>query len=152
MPHENYTFKFIILFLATFAGVFAIWFALIREESADWVSSLVAHQVSPYAVTEADGGVIINNVVMGYEFSLPKGFKTLGARNLSFYLEAAGEKKCEVRHYYLKSEQVSENETKIVLSAKRGKLVFELVDASEIKNCGKYLMGIKNSLALVIFD
>ncbi len=148
MRRQNYFSKIIILFLATGAGIFAIWFALIREDSADWLTSQVVHQVSPYAVSETDEGLIISNVVAGYEFSLPNNFKTLGARNLSFYLEEAGEKKCEIKHYYVKTANVAENEAKVVLPSKGGKLVFELVNKTEESVCGKYLMVIKNNLVI----
>lgn len=126
---KDFTIKIIILFLATLAGIFAIWFALIRQESADWLVGQVAHQVSPYAVSETSDGAIITNVVADYAFTLPPGFKTTGSRNLSFYLEQGGEKKCETRH-----------------RIEGGNFVFELIDESEISICGRYLKKIKNSV------
>lgn len=118
------------MFIATLAGIFVIWYSLIRAESADWIVAQVAHQASPYAVTTADSGEItINNVVAGYEFKLPSGFTTNGARNLSMYLEENGVKKCEIRH-----------------QAKN--LVFELVNKKEQNSCEKYIDEIKRSLAL----
>lgn len=130
MAQQNYLRKFIILFIATIAAIFAIWYAMIRQESADWITGQVVHQTSPYIVANLnDGTVIIDNVVAGYEISLPKGFKTNGARNLIFYLEEGGRKKCLIRH-----------------QAKN--LVFELVDDKEKDVCGRYLNEIKNSLQL----
>lgn len=130
MISQNYFFKIFVLFVATFTGIFAIWYSLIRAESADWITSQIVHQASPYAVTTADNGeIIIGNALAGYEFKLPLGFKTNGARNLSFYLEDGGVKKCEIRH-----------------QAKN--LVFELADQKEKNDCGKYLSEIKNSLAV----
>jgi len=43
---KNYILKFIILFLATFVGIFVIWFSLMRQESVDWISGQIEHQVS----------------------------------------------------------------------------------------------------------
>lgn len=145
---KNYTLKILILFLATGAGIFAIWYALMREESVDWLSSQITHQVSPYAVSEIKSGLIINNVVRGYEFKLPQDFKTAGAKNLVLFIEGAGEKKCEIRHYYLASDKAPEDQTKVVLSAKYGKLVFELTDKSKINVCGKYLQKIEENIVI----
>src|SRR3989338_9867252 len=148
MREQNYTIKILILFLATGAGIFAIWYAMIREQSADWLVGQIAHQASPYAVTETEDGLIISNVLIGYGFDLPAGFKTNGAKNLILYIEEGGEKKCEIKHYYLKTGEASENEAKIVLPAQRGKLVFELVNENEKDVCGNYLLLIKNKLVL----
>lgn len=148
---KDYTIKFFILFLATGAGIFAIWYTMIREQSADWISAQVVHQVSPYAVTETEDGLIISNVLIGYGFDLPKGFKTTGAKNLVLYREEAGVKQCEIKHSYLNADRANglvANETKLIIPLRRQKLVFELVNKAEIDDCGKYLMGIKNNLAV----
>jgi len=129
MSGQNYFKKIAVLFLATFAGIFAVWYGLVKQESVDWLVGQVAHQVSPYAVSETYDGAIITNVVAGYAFTLPPGFKTTGARNLSFYLEDGGGKKCEIRH-----------------QAKD--LVFELVNKDETASCRKYLDRIKKSVIL----
>ena len=149
MREENYTLKFFILFLATFAGIFAIWYALMRAESVDWLSSQISHQVSPYAITETEDGLIISNVLLGYGFDLPKGFKTTGAKNITFFMEKDGVKKCEIKHYYLnepKANGLVADEAKLIIPLGRQKLVFELVNKSEINDCGRYLEKIKNSL------
>lgn len=124
--------------MATFASIFIIWYSLVRPESSDWLVAQVVHQVSPYAVSQTPDGLIIGNVVAGYEFKTPPGFKTLGARNLSFYLEEEGVKKCEIRHYVKRAGVV----------AKAENLVFELTDKREKDVCGKYLLSIRNSLAV----
>ncbi|MDD4271464.1 MAG: hypothetical protein PHF50_01525 [Patescibacteria group bacterium] len=149
MREQNYTLKILILFLATFAGIFAIWYALMREESADWISSQIVHQASPYAITETEDGLIIGNVIMGYSFDLPKGFKTAGAKNLSFFMEEAGVKKCEIKHYYLNADKVKRTavaNASVVIPLRDSKLIFELVNKSEIASCGKYLTAVKNNL------
>ncbi|MDP2709350.1 MAG: hypothetical protein Q8O93_04915 [bacterium] len=130
MPTNNYFFKIIILSAATMSGLFAIWYALARQESVDWVVGQVGHQVSPYAVTDTGDGMIVTDVVRGYTFILPAGFKTSGARNLSFYLEDAGVKECEIRHYYNQSAR------------------FELIDGIKTSACVKYLDKIEKSLVI----
>lgn len=149
MREQNYTLKFLILFLATGAGIFAIWYALMREESVDWLSSQISHQVSPYAVTETEDGLIITNVLIGYGFDLPTGFKTTGAKNLVLFREEAGGKKCEIKHFYLnaaKAKGLADIETRLIIPLRQRKLVFELVNKSEIDDCGKYLEEIKSSV------
>lgn len=148
---KNYTLKILILFLATGAGIFAIWYALMREASVDWLSSQISHQVSPYAITEIKNGLIINNVLIGYDFELPKDFKTNGAKNLILFMEKAGVKKCEIKHSYLnanKDNGLADNETRLIIPVRQQKLVFELVNKSELNDCGKYLTVIKNNLAV----
>ena len=146
MPEKNYFAKIIVLFLATLTGIFAIWYALIREESADWISSQIVHQASPYAVSEINSGLIISNVILNYEFRLPRGFKTSGARNLDFFMEEVGLKKCEIRHYYLneaRARGLTAGETRLIIPLRRQKLVFELVNQAEKGRCGGYLKQIK---------
>lgn len=146
---KDFTIKILILFLATFAGIFAIWYALMREESVDWLSSQIYHQVSPYAVTEVENGLIIGNVLLGYSFDLSSGFKTNGAKNLVLFKEEDGVKKCEIRHYYLnvaKAKDLPDDEAKLIIPLRQQKLVFELVNKEEKDVCGKYLVEIKNNL------
>jgi len=146
---KNYAIKILFLFLATGAGIFAIWYALMREESVDWVSAQIAHQPSYFAITETDRGLIISNVLAGYDFNMPKGFKATGARNLDMYMEGEGKKQCEIKHSVRpagKAGGLAAAETRLIIPFGRQKLVFELVDKSEINDCGKYLMVIKNNL------
>jgi len=132
MSSKNYLAKILALSAATLAGIFAVWYSLVRPESADWIAAQVAHQVSPYVVIMADdGGLIISNPAAGYEFSLPAGFKTAGARNLSFYLAAGGVKKCLIKH-----------------KAEGKNLIFELADEKEEAVCGRYLERIKSGAAV----
>lgn len=150
MNDQKYFYKFLTLFLFTFANIFVIWSFVIREESSDWISAQVVHQVSPYVVDEIDSGIIINNAIMGYEFQLPKGFKTVGAKNLSFFMEEVGQKKCEIRHYYInanRAKKLSSDGGKIVYLLSSVKLVFELVGTETEKNfCAKYLDQIEASI------
>lgn len=131
-----------ILFIATVANIFAMWYFFIREESVDWISSQVLHQPSPYAVIGADGGeAAVENMISGYVFSLPKGFKTAGARNLTFYLEENGVKKCEIKHFYLKAGRAPNQASKaerIVLPFNGLELTYELIRGNK-EDCGQYL-------------
>jgi len=152
MEDKNYYNKIVILFIATFANLFLLWFFMIRPEGLDWISSQIVHQVSPYAVSETKNGLIINNVVMGYEFSLPKGFKTAGARNLTVYLETDGRKKCEIKHYYVQANKVEKlisDDNKVVYLLNNARLIFEPIGAAEEKTlCAKYLKQIEASLMI----
>lgn len=150
MREQNYFNKIVILFIATFANIFVIWYFMIREESSDWISSQVVHQVSPYIIDEDGDGLIIDNVILDYEFRLPPGFKTIGARNFSFFMEADGQKKCEIRHYYInagRAKKLSSSDGRTVILLNSVKLVFELVGTEEEKSsCAKYLEQIEASL------
>lgn len=148
---KRYAVKFLFLFLSTFTGIFAVWYGLMRDRSVDWISSQIAHQISPYAILETEDGLIASNVVLGYAFNLPQGFRTSGSRNLKFFLEDGMSKKCVIRHYRLNSAEAGSPEFsdgKLLVQAGENKLVFELVEHGEIGNCGKYLRGIKDSLRL----
>ena len=150
MRDQNYSGKIIILFAATFTSIFVIWYALVRDQSANWITDQIVHQVSPYAVTTLPNGqVIIDNVVIGYEFSLPEGFETTGARNFNFFMEEAGRKKCEIRHYYVnadRAKELSPDDKKAVILFNNKKLVFEIANKNEISDCGKYLLEVKSNL------
>jgi len=151
MSDQNNFIKFLVLFVFTSANIFMVWSFMIREEGPDWLNSQVAHQVSPYTITETDRGAIINNIVMGYEFKLPAGFKTTGARNFSFFLEEDGKKKCEIRHYLSadRVKKISSGDGKVVILFNNAELVFELVVAETEKAfCAEYLKQIEDSLAI----
>lgn len=150
MSDKNYFNKIVILFIATFANIFVIWYFMIREEGVDWISARAVHQVSPYAISEDSDGLIIANVIMNYEFRLPQGFKTIGARNFSFFMEEAEQKKCEIRHYYINADKAkglsSNNETAVIL-LNNVKLVFEAVGTkTEKDSCAKYLKQIEDTI------
>jgi hypothetical protein len=88
---------------------------------------------------------------MGYEFRLPGGFQTVGARNFSFFMEEDGRKICEIRHYYInanRAKQLLSDDKKAVVLFNQAKLVFELANKEEINDCAKYLLEIKNNLAV----
>lgn len=152
MRSQNYFNKIVILFIATFANIFVIWYFMIRAESSDWISSRVAHQVSPYVITEHSSGLIVDNVILGYEFRLPQGFKTIGARNFSFFMEEGGEIKCEIRHYYInadRAKKLSSDDKKAVILLNNAKLVFETVGTETGKTvCAKYLKQIEDSITM----
>jgi|GEM_PF-1635355 len=150
MQEQSYFNKIVILFIFTFINIFIIWFFMIREESSDWISEQVIHQVSPYVITDDNGGLTVDNVIIGYEFRLPLGFNTVGARNLSFSLEKDGQKLCEIKHYYVnvnKAKKLESDSEKSVILFNNTKLVFELAGKNTEKDlCSKYLASIENSL------
>ncbi|MDD4900926.1 MAG: hypothetical protein PHS62_02315 [Patescibacteria group bacterium] len=151
MNRPNYYNKIVILFIATFANIFIMWYFLVREESVDWISSQIIHQASPYAMTVAeDGKVIIDNVILGYGFVLPKGFETAGAKNLSFYIMADGGKKCEIKHYYVRADKAggeAADTRKMIIPFRSNNLIFELTGSEADKSlCAGYLKQIKDSL------
>ncbi|MFH0956043.1 MAG: hypothetical protein V1801_02415 [Candidatus Falkowbacteria bacterium] len=144
---KNYTLKILILFLATSAGIFAIWYALMRDESVDWLSSQIVHQASPYVMTETEDGLFVSNVLLGYGFNLPEDFKTTGSKNLSFFMEEAGEKKCEIKHSVVTEDTANKfmpSNSRAVISLRELKFIFELANTAEQDVCGKYLEEIKN--------
>ncbi|OGF24552.1 hypothetical protein A3H09_00605 [Candidatus Falkowbacteria bacterium RIFCSPLOWO2_12_FULL_45_13] len=151
MYQTDYSIKITVLFLSTLVSIFIIWYALVREESADWISAQIVHQASPYAVTEAaDGRLIVDNVVMGYGFNLPRGFKTAGARNLEFYREEDGKKTCPAKHYNIIAKQAdagTESDGRVIVPYNGLVLVFDLTGpASEWADCMGYLKQIKPTL------
>jgi hypothetical protein len=146
---RNYTIKILILFLATFASIFAIWYALMREQSVDWLSSQIAHQISPYTITENEDGFFIDNMLLGYGFSLPEGFRTNGAKNLVLFIDEAGQKKCEIKHFYINADKdngLAASETTLIIPFHQQKLVFELVNKTDQDVCIEYLDEISRSV------
>ena len=149
MSDKNYYNKIAILFIASFANIFVLWYFIVREESFDWADAQVSHLTSPYAVSENSGGVTVSNIIMNYDFKLPAGFKTVGARNFNFFLEEGGGKKCEIKHYYLNADRVKElssDDKREVILWNNMKLIFELVKAEEKKVCGKYLREMEKNM------
>ena len=139
----------VILCIATLFNIFIMWYFLIRPESIDWISSQVLHQTSPYVVSAADNGrVVVENPLVGYEVGLPPGFITAGARNLTFFLEKDGQKKCQIKHYYVKAgkaKQEASTAEELVIPLSGGmELIFKLIGpAEERADCIKYLKQIK---------
>jgi hypothetical protein len=126
---------------------------MIREESSDWISTQVVHQVSPYVVSENSGRLSVENVVLGYHFNLPRGFRTVGARKFILFLEKENEQECAIKHYNLAAEKaktiVSDGQREVVLF-NNSKLIFESIGTSVEKDiCSKYLKDISQS---VLFD
>lgn len=90
--------KIIILVLAAVLGELIIWWALVREESVEWITGQVVHNPSPYAVTLLeDGRTIVGNVVLGFEVTLPSGWQAKELRSPSFYFNEGEAVVCEVK-------------------------------------------------------
>jgi hypothetical protein len=149
---QSYYNKMAILCIATLANVFIMWYFLIRPEGADWVSSQVLHQTSPYVVNAAENGwVKVKNPLVGYEVALPPGLTTAGARNLTFFLEDGKRRRCGIKHYYIRADKTRERATtseELVVPLMDVELIFKLIGpAVERTNCAKYLKQIKAYIA-----
>ncbi len=145
---KKYTAKIFVLIATTCFSIFIIWYALIRQESVDWLSSQISHQVSPYIITEDENGFFVENTLLNYGFNLPEGFKTNGAKNLTLFIEDGDQKKCEIKHFYFnndKAKNLVNSEINLIITAQDKKLVFELVNANEQNTCKKYLSQINKS-------
>jgi hypothetical protein len=151
ITHEsNFYNKVAILIIATIANIFIVWFFIIRPDSSNLVGAQIAHLTSPYEVNEANDGLIVDNQLLGYEFKLPPGFTTTGARNFSFSLKDNGREECLIKHYYFdanKAKNLSSDDKKAVVILKNLKLIFELADAKAAKTvCGQYLKQVSLSV------
>jgi hypothetical protein len=143
---KNYTIKIFILFLTTCISIFVIWYALMRHESVDWLSSQIAHQISPYFMVETENGFTVHNMLFGYNFNLPENFKTNGSKNLVLFIDEADQKKCEIKHFLIKANSLEVSETRLIVPMRQQELVFELVNKAEKDACAKYLEEIKKSV------
>jgi len=95
---KNYLLKIIVLVLAAVLGELIIWWAMVREESVEWISGRILHQPYAYAITELeDGRVVVGNVIKGFEITLPAGWRTEKLRYPGFYFDRGGELVCEVK-------------------------------------------------------
>ncbi|MFA5359711.1 MAG: hypothetical protein WC349_02010 [Patescibacteria group bacterium] len=146
---KKYTIKFFILLLTTCISIFGIWYALMRHESVDWLSSQIAHQISPYVMVETENGFTVRNMLFGYNFNLPENFKTNGSKNLVLFIDEAGQKKCEIKHFYVNGNKANDlvaDETRLIIPLNDKKLIFELINKTEKDACAKYLEEIKKSV------
>ncbi|MFA4833972.1 MAG: hypothetical protein WC619_03965 [Patescibacteria group bacterium] len=95
---KYYLVKVVVLVLAAVLGELIIWWALVREESVEWITGQIVHNPSPYAVTLLeDGRTIVGNVVKGFEITLPPGWQAKELRSPSFYLNENEALVCEVK-------------------------------------------------------
>ena len=95
---KYYLIKVVILVLAAVLGELVIWWALVREESVNWITGQVIHNPSPYAITLLeDGRTIVGNVVEGFEVTLPPGWQAKALRSPSFYFNEGETLICEVK-------------------------------------------------------
>ncbi|MDD5032300.1 MAG: hypothetical protein PHR36_04660 [Patescibacteria group bacterium] len=106
---KYYLVKVAVLVLAAVLGELVIWWALVREESVDWITGQIIHNPSPYAITQMeDGRTIVGNVVKGFEITLPSGWQARELRSPDFYLNEGENVICEVKSVIKKTgEDVS---------------------------------------------
>ncbi|MFH1427587.1 MAG: hypothetical protein ABIG60_03610 [Patescibacteria group bacterium] len=82
---KNYLIKIIILVLAAVIGELIIWWAMVREDSVDYIAGQVLHNPWPYAITKLeDGRIIVGNITKGYEVTLPAGWQIERAQHPVF--------------------------------------------------------------------
>jgi len=147
MRERYYFIKIFVLLLSTAVGVLVIWWSMIREEGADWISGQIVHEVSPFAITRTDDGTIVSNVVSGYEFTVPVELKVLGSKNLTFISESSAVN-CQIKYpIKMVKQQKQEEEKEIVFKGEKFSFTIMSDQASQI-SCLKYFERIKNSFAL----
>ncbi len=92
--------KIAFLILITIIAEVVIWWAIIREDSVDWITSRIVHNPWPYAISELDDGrIIVGNVVKDFEITVPTGWEIERSKHPIFYIkdEESGEWVCEMR-------------------------------------------------------
>ncbi|MDD5071224.1 MAG: hypothetical protein PHQ42_00585 [Patescibacteria group bacterium] len=95
---KYYLVKIAILVLVAVAGELIIWWALVREESVEWITGQLVHNPSVYAITQLDDGrTIIGNVLDGFEIILPEGWQAKELRSPNFYFNENGNLLCEIK-------------------------------------------------------
>jgi len=94
---KNYIFKILVLVIAAVLAELSIWWAMVREESVDWIAGQIVHQPWPYAISEIDDGrIIVGNVLIGFEVTLPAEWQVVKSKHPSFYLGEIDNMTCEV--------------------------------------------------------
>jgi hypothetical protein len=95
---KYYLVKVVVLVLAAVLGELFIWWALVRDESVDWIAGQLVHNPSVYAITEMDNGrTIVGNVLDGFEITLPAGWEATQGKAPDFYFDIDGQKICEIK-------------------------------------------------------
>jgi hypothetical protein len=83
---KNYIFKIVLLVLSALLAEYFIWWAMVREESVDWLAGHINHIPSPYAISEMDDGrKIVGNVILGFELVLSDNWNVENSKNPSFF-------------------------------------------------------------------
>jgi len=146
MQDKHYLLKMFILLFSTSVGIFAIWWAAIRPEGADWISGQIVHDVSPFAISEETDGTIVSNVIIGYEFIVPTGLKESGSKNLVF-MSDKDSLDCQIKHW---SKAVPQNESgeKNMIDWQGKNLYFTITTNQNSRTvCYQYFEQIKRSLS-----
>jgi len=95
---KYYLIKIIVLVLAAVLGELIIWWALVREESVDWITGQLVHNPSVYAISQLeDGRIIVGNVLDGFEITLPPGWEAEEKRVPGFSFKVDGQPICEIK-------------------------------------------------------
>ncbi len=95
---KYYLIKIIILFLASLFAEYIIWWAMIREESVNWLAGHVVHPVPPYTISKIeDGQTVVANVVKGFEITVPANWEVEKTRHPYFSLKNEKGLICEIK-------------------------------------------------------
>jgi hypothetical protein len=95
---KYYLIKIFILVLFAVLGELFIWWALVRDESVDWITSQLVHNPSVYAISQIeDGGTIVGNVLYGFEITLPVGWQAEEKRVPDFNFLVDGQIICRIK-------------------------------------------------------
>jgi hypothetical protein len=109
---KNYIIKIILLVLVALLAEYLIWWALVREESVDWIAGHINHVPSPYAISEMDDGrKVVANVVLGFELLLSDNWEVKNGKNPIFYFKNKKEEYiCEVKSEVKRNVALEEKE------------------------------------------
>lgn len=95
---KYYLVKIVILVLAAVLGELFIWWALVREDSVDWIAGQLVHNPSVYAISRlADGRIIVGNFLDGFEITLPPGWEAEEKKVPDFSFSIDGQSFCAIK-------------------------------------------------------
>lgn len=95
---KYYLVKVAVLVLAAVLGELVIWWALVRDESVDWITGQLVHNPSVYAISQMeDGRIIVGNVLDGFEITLPPAWEAEQQKTPSFSFRVDGQMICEIK-------------------------------------------------------
>ena len=107
---ENYIFKILVLVLVSVLAEYAIWWAMVREESVDWIAGQIYHTPWAYVVTLVEeDDKLVTNVEIGYEVVVPSEWTIDNKKHPYFYLASeldANDILCEIKSDVIKGKDI----------------------------------------------
>jgi len=153
---KYYLIKVAVLVLSAVLGELFIWWALVRDESVDWIAGQLVHNPSVYAITQMeDGRTIVGNVLDGFEIILPAGWEATQGKAPGFYLNIDGQLLCEIKSQVKKG--AGEASVDKLLSEQNGfsKInagVTPAIKKEEISETGKFVYEVQIPAGRVVVD